>query len=481
MRKAIYIKNQIKLFNPNQSNQIHIVLGLGISGISAAKLLKSEGKNVLVLENNSNDKLINISNKLKSKGIEVILLGEPLHINHFKPWIGRICSIIVSPGVDWENIALKELRKNNINIKGEVELAWERLNHIPSIGITGTNGKTTVTNMIHHILKHNNKNTEMGGNIGKPLSTIALESIKGNHQNLNWLVLELSSYQIESSPKIAPTIGIWTTFTPDHLERHHNLETYFKIKRSLLEKSSIRIYNADDKYLSSKRKELPEGIWVGINKQSFYSHYPKFWIDQKGYICEDKKQLFHSSIIKLPGKHNLQNLLLGTAAAREIGLDHSLIAKSINSFKSISHRLEYLGTVDNLGFYNDSKATNFDSSIIGLRSIPCPIVLLAGGIQKKGDNLPWILQIKKSTKGIVIFGLNASEIKEALLISSYKGEIIVKQNLEEATIASLEIARKTNCKSVLLSPAGASFDQYQSYEERGDHFKSIIKKYITFK
>ena len=131
-------------------------------------------------------------------------------------------------------MALKELRCKNINIQGEVELAWERLNHIPSIGITGTNGKTTVTNMLNHILRLNNLSTDMGGNIGKPISKIALELMKDNYQKLNWLVLELSSYQIESSPKVAPTIGIWTTFTPDHLERHNDIENYFNIKLSLI-------------------------------------------------------------------------------------------------------------------------------------------------------------------------------------------------------------------------------------------------------
>ena len=170
--------------NSKQANEIHIVLGLGASGISAARLLKSEGENVLVLENNSNKSLINISNKLKSEGIKVILLGEPLHINNFTPWIERICSIIVSPGIDWEHKALKELRCKNISTQGEVELAWERLNHIKSIGITGTNGKTTVTNMLNHVLELNNLITDMGGNIGKPLSKIALESKKDNYQEL---------------------------------------------------------------------------------------------------------------------------------------------------------------------------------------------------------------------------------------------------------------------------------------------------------
>ena len=460
-----------------QQNKIHIVLGLGISGINAAKLLKSENKNVLILENYSNKKLIDISEKLISEGINVILLDEPLHINNFTPWIGRISSIIVSPGIDWEHKALKELRSKNITMLGEVELAWSRLRNIPSVGITGTNGKTTVTNMLNHVLKLNNIRTDMGGNIGKALSKIALESKNKNYERLNWLVLELSSYQIEGSPRLSPSIGIWTTFTPDHLERHHNIETYFKIKRRLLEKSSIRIYNSDDNYLINKREELPEGIWVGTNKQSSYPHYPKFWIDEKGYIFENGMKLFHTSVLKIPGKHNLQNLLLVTAAAREIGLDHLSIANSIYSFKAIPHRLEYLGNINKLEFYNDSKATNFDSSVTGLKSVPSPMILLAGGQQKKGDCLNWIEQLKQSTNGVVLFGVSASDLKEKILRSSYKGEIIVEHNLEDATKASIDIAKKTNSKSILLSPACASFDQYQNYEERGDHFKKLVKKY----
>ena len=462
---------------PNQTNQINIVLGLGNSGINAAKLLKSEGKNVLVLENNSNSKLINISQKLKSEGINVKLLNEPLHIRNFTPWLGKISSIIVSPGIDWQHEALQELRSKNIAMQGEVELAWERLNHIPSIGITGTNGKTTVTNMLNHVLKLNNLNTEMGGNIGKALSTIALDIKQNNYQKLNWLILELSSYQIEGSSRLRPRIGIWTTFTPDHLERHHNIENYFKIKRSLLEKSSIRIYNSDDKYLSEKRKELPEGIWIGINKQSSYSHHPKFWIDQKGFIFENQRKLFHTSILKIPGKHNLQNLLLVTAAAREIGLDHSSIAQSIISFKAIPHRLEYLGKTDKVNFYNDSKATNFDSSLTGLKSVPYPIILIAGGKQKKGDCLAWIEQLKQSTNGIVLFGFSAKDLKKTILQSSYEGEIIIKQRLEDATKVAIEIAKETNSKSILLSPACASFDQYSNFEERGNHFKKIVKQF----
>ena len=454
---------------------------MGNSGIYAAKLLNSEGNNVLVLENNLNKKIIDVSQKLKSEGIDVVLLNKPLNIDNFSPWIGKISSIIVSPGIDWEHQALKDLRSKKIAIKGEVELAWERLSHIPTIGITGTNGKTTVTNMMNHVLKLNGLNTDMGGNVGKALSKIALESKQKKNESLNWLVLELSSYQIEGSQTLSPSIGIWTTFTPDHLERHHDIETYFNIKRSLLEKSSIRIYNSDDKYLSNKRNELPKGLWIGIKPQSSYSHYPKFWIDQKGNIHENEKKLFHKSILKIPGKHNLQNLLLVTAAARAIGLDHFSIAKSFNSFKAIPHRLEYLGRVKKLDFYNDSKATNVDSSITGIKSLPSPLILIAGGKRKKGDYHNWIKQIKKSTNGVVLFGASATDLKNKILDYSYEGEIIVKQCLEDATKASIKIARKTNSKVILLSPACASFDQYQNYEERGEHFKSLVKEFGNIK
>ncbi len=464
-----------------QTTKINIVLGLGKSGINAAKLLKAEGNNVLVLENHSNPKLIDISQKLKSEGIDVILLEEQLDINNFTPWIERISTVVVSPGIDWEHKALKELRSKNISMKGEVELAWERLSHIPSIGITGTNGKTTVTNMLNHVIKLNNLQTDMGGNIGKALSKIALESKCKNYQKLNWLILELSSYQIEGSSRLKPSIGIWTTFTPDHLERHHDIDTYFKIKRSLLEKSSIRIYNSDDKYLYSKRKELPEGIWVGINTQYSYSHKPKYWIDQKGYVFEDQIQLFHTSTLKIPGKHNLQNLLLVTAAAREIGLNPKAIAKSINSFKAIPHRLEYLGKIDKIDFYNDSKATNFDSSETGMKSVPFPIILIAGGKRKKGDCLSWVEQLKNSTNGIVLFGVNAIDLKKTILESSYKGEIVLERSLEDATKASIKMAMETKSKTILLSPACSSFDQYKNYEDRGNHFKRIVKEYGIIK
>ncbi len=455
------------------------MLGLGISGVNAAKLLKSKGKEVLVIENNSSKKLQEISNELKEVGIDVILMGKPLSINNFTPWLEKISSVTVSPGIPWDHKALNSLRKKNITIKGETELAWEDLKHIPSIGVTGTNGKTTVTNMLNHSLKLNDLHTEMGGNIGQALSQIAFDFRQKKHHDLNWLIIELSSYQIESSPSITPKIGIWTTFTPDHLERHKDTENYFKIKKSLLERSSTRIYNSDDEYLYKKRNELPEGIWVGINNKSSYSHQPKFWVDEKGFIFENNTQLFNTSILNLPGKHNIQNLLLVTAAMRELGLEHGSIEKSLSSFEGLPHRLEYLGKKDFIQIYNDSKATNYESSITGIKAVPYPSILIAGGEKKKGDTSTWIQEIKQSTKGVILFGKSANSLRVLIKKSDYKGVIIVKDTLDQIVNLSMEIALKVKANSVLLSPACASYDQYRNYEERGDHFKYLVKKLIN--
>ena len=182
--------------------------------------------------------------------------------------------------------------------------------------------------------------------------------------------------------------------------------------------------------------------------------------------------------MKLPGTHNLQNLLLVTAASRELGLDSESIATSVNSFEGLPHRLEYLGKKGFIQIFNDSKATNFESSIIGLKAVPYPSVLIAGGEKKKGDPSIWIEQIKQSTNGINLFGKSANSLKDSIIQSGYKGVIIVKDTLDTVVNLSLKIAYKVNAKCILLSPACASFDQYKNYEERGDHFKYLVKKLI---
>ncbi len=460
--------------NNAKNKPFSIVIGLGASGNGVAKLLLSQGCEVVLFEQNKNANFLKRAQELIALGIQV-KLGTPLEIESFEPWLDKLNLIVISPGIPLDHPTLQKLKTLGIPIKGEVEIAWQSLKNIPWIGITGTNGKTTVTRMLNHVLQSTPLKAPMGGNIGTSVSEIAHNiNYKKNLEPPDWLVVELSSYQLESSQSISPKIGIWTTFTPDHLERHKSLETYFLIKKKLLDNAELRIYNGDDNYLFKSRRILSPGIWTSTNSLSYREHNIDFWINERGYICEQNTELFSATVLKLPGNHNLQNLLLVVAASRRIGLTPLVIKNALKSFNSIPHRIEDLGQIHGAQIYNDSKATNFDSSEIGLQAIEKPIVLIAGGKLKEGDPKKWIEEINKSTSVVVLFGECAKELSTKIKQSKYKGTIYCRRSLEQAVEISIKALASTNSKSLLFSPACASFDQYNNFEERGNHFKDII-------
>ncbi len=456
---------------------ITVVVGLGRSGIAAAKLLNLEGFKVIVIEKAKGEKYEQISRDLESLGIYVVL-GKPLKISSFQPWLTDISCVVISPSIPWDHITLNSLRALGISVKGEISLAWEKLKHIPSIGITGTNGKTTVTKMLGHLFHKNKIAVSLGGNIGVPASEIAFKILTGETQLPKWLVIELSSYQIESAPEISPSIGIWTTFTPDHLERHKTLQKYFDIKKGLLENSFTRIYNSDDKYLKNNRKVLGEGIWISAEEQKNDCEN-QYWINKKGIIFEGKYKLFNSSILKIPGKHNLQNLLMVIAAARTAGLSPESIKESLTDFKGVKHRLEFIGKAQSLKFYNDSKATNYDSSNVALEAINAPLILIAGGIAKEGDSNNWTTQINNYCHGVVLFGSSASLLQLKISSSGFKKKVTIVRDLNQAVKMAISMAEEERVSNILLSPACSSFDQYKDFEERGNHFREIISPLLS--
>tara|TARA_Y100001968_G_scaffold183133_1_gene167732 strand:+ start:6520 stop:7908 length:1389 start_codon:yes stop_codon:yes gene_type:complete len=457
-------------------NSITIVIGLGRSGIAAAKLLHLEKKKVVIIEKNKTEDLKKIGNDLSESGITV-KLGRSLELSSFKEWLNQIDCVVISPSIPWNHETLNKLRDLGITVKGEISLAWERLKNIPWIAITGTNGKTTVTKMLTHVLIKNQTNVLMGGNVGIPASEIAIKLKENNCELPSWIIIELSSYQIEEAPEIKPQIGIWTTLTPDHLERHVTLDKYIQIKKSLIEKSNIRIYNSDDQFLNKSRNELSEGIWVSTKEIKNSLHPVQYWINKKGMIIENKKELFHSSAINIPGKHNLQNLLMVVAASRKVGLLPENIESGLNGFEGVPHRLEHLGSIKNIQIYNDSKATNYDSAFIGIKAIQHPSIIIAGGEEKEGDPAKWLQQINETCSGILLFGSSANSLKKLIQGSGLEKELSIHKDLRQATEAAISMAIKLKASSILLSPACASFDQYKDFEERGNHFKSLIKEF----
>ena len=200
-----------------------IVIGLGRSGLGAARLLHHQGQAVVVLERGEGPDQTSSAAQLRAEGIQVEL-GIPLDINSFKPWRSDMTAVVIGPGIPWDHPTLEILREEGVQVRGEIELAWEALNDIPWIGITGTNGKTTVTHLLSHVLEQAGLRAPMGGNMGVSAAEMALNIKTGDLPRPDWLVMELSSYQIEAGPTVAPSIGIWTTLTPDHLERHGTLE-----------------------------------------------------------------------------------------------------------------------------------------------------------------------------------------------------------------------------------------------------------------
>ncbi len=453
---------------------LQVVLGLGRSGIGAARLLHQRGASVLVLESGDSTALQQRAEALRTEGIDV-RLGVPLEPSSFTALPSRPERVIVSPGIRWDHPTLEALRQGGIRTDGEITTAWEARGTVPWIGITGTNGKTTVTHLIAHLLQQAGLDAPMCGNVGFSAAELALE--RGNGQLPAWLVVELSSYQIESAPALAPLIGVWTTLTPDHLERHGTLDNYRAIKRSLLERSEVRILNGDDPDLRSSTASWDHARWVtaGSREQARAAGFePHLWIEAN-QVCQASGPLLPADALAMPGAHNRQNMLMAVAVGLEVGLSGSVMHEALRSFPGVPHRLELIRQLDGVAWFNDSKATNYDAAEVALKALPGPLVVLAGGEAKQGDAAGWLTGLQREARAVVLFGAAREAFHQLLLNSHYAGAIQVVEGLSEAVPLARRIAAECHCQAVLLSPACASFDQYRDYEERGDHFRQLVQ------
>ena len=452
-----------------------IVVGLGRSGIGAARLLHHNGIPVSVMERGNTPQDEERAAPLRQQGIEVTL-GLPLEPESFQPWHGCFDTVVIGPGIAWDHPTLHSLRSQGIRVRGEMDLAWQALRHLPWVGITGTNGKTTVTHLLSHVLECAGLRAPMGGNMGVSAAEMALQLKQASGPEPDWMVMELSSYQIEATPELAPRIGLWTTLTPDHLERHGTLEAYRAIKRGLLERSDLAIFNADDPDLRQQRGSWqPRGIWVSAAGPRPDGQDADLWIDADDQVRAADGPLFPATALAMPGLHNRQNLLMVTAAARRIGLPAAEIEAALRRFPGVPHRLELLGTVNGLSVFNDSKATNYDAAEVGLRAMTAPVVVLAGGETKRGEAAGWLKQLKQRACAVVLFGAGAEELQTLIDASGFPGVLHRCQDLPEAVPLALAEGCRLKAASLLLSPACASFDQYTDFEARGDHFRQLIQ------
>jgi UDP-N-acetylmuramoylalanine--D-glutamate ligase len=449
------------------------VIGLGKSGVAAARLLKREGWEVELGDKNTSPNLLKQQKELASEQITV-KLGYTLELEGSD--LPKL--IVVSPGVPWDATLLVKARELGIETIGEMELAWRYLNNVPWIGITGTNGKTTTTALTGAIFQAAGLNAPACGNIGYAATEVALIP-----ELPDWVIGEISSYQIESSSTLAPRIGIWTTFTPDHLARHKTLENYYNIKAQLLNRSELQVMNGDDAYLRKfAASQYKDAYWTSVSGESGLISGKGFYL-QDGWVVEKitnksaPLRIVRTSTLRMVGTHNLQNLLMSVAAARLAGIEPEAIARGVSEFPGVAHRLEHICTWENIDFINDSKATNYDAAEVGLASVKSPAILIAGGETKEGDDTAWLAKIQQKAAAVVLFGSAAPIFSQRLREVGYSNFVDVG-TISNAVPQAAELAKKHQAAVVLLSPACASFDQYPNFEVRGDDFRKVCLEFV---
>ena len=449
------------------------IIGLGRTGIGVARLLHSQGHPVTLLESRDGSGQQAAAAFLHGEGIAV-RLGVPLALESLSE--PRPAAVVVSPGIRWDHPELERMRAAGVAVLGEMTVAARATAAIPWVGITGTNGKTTVTHLVHHLLSQGGLQAPLCGNVGISAAEVSLQILEGEAPRPDWLVVELSSYQIEQSPELTPAIGVWTTLTPDHLERHGTLDHYRAIKRRLLENATVRILNADDPDLRSRAAGWDQAQWITARPLAELPAglRPRLWIAH-GQVQGPEGPLFAADALAMPGAHNLQNMLMAAAVALQAGLQPAVIEAALRGFPGVPHRLERIRERGGIAWFNDSKATNYDAAEVALKALQGPLVVLAGGEAKQGDADGWIAGLRREARAVVLFGAARESFRERLQASAYDGAIHTVEGLSEAVPLARLIAAERNCRAVLLSPACASFDQYRDFEARGEHFRQLVQ------
>jgi UDP-N-acetylmuramoylalanine--D-glutamate ligase len=437
-----------------------LVVGLGKSGVASALFLKAHGARVTVSDTKSGDELRNEIPVLLDHGITVETGG------HGERTFRGQDLIVVSPGVPVDAPPLVQARALGESVIGEIELAALFLPG-PIVAITGSNGKTTTTTLTGEIMTAAGFPALVGGNIGTPAISLA-EHAKPE----SVVVLEVSSFQLETIQTFRPKVAVVLNVTPDHLDRHRTLEAYVDAKARIFENqqgSDFAVLNADDPtcvamatrtraqvFWFSRQKEVQQGAWVRDGNILFR--------DGAG-----QKEIMQVSENPLKGAHNLENVLAAVCAGALMGCAPDKIRQAVRDFKAVEHRLEYVATIRGVDYYNDSKATNVDATIKALESFPANIHLILGGKDKGSDYTVLNDLLRQRVKRVYTIGAAAAKIE-----SQIKGaEIVHAETLENAIRRANAAAQPGDV--VLLAPACASFDQFKSYEHRGKVFKEIVR------
>lgn len=440
-----------------------LVLGFSKSGISAAKYLNSVGADVYITEYREQKK--DDAEKLK----EILELGINVEFGgHSDEFIKDSYVAVTSPGIPPKSEIMSRLKAENINIISEVELAFNETSK-PFIAITGTNGKTTTTALTAHILSSEYK-AEPCGNYGVPPCDLLNEKI-------DYFVCECSSFQLEYSPAFTPQIAVFTNLTPDHIDWHGGVENYFQAKARIFKKpqaAAFAVLNAKDERLVQLAKECGGTVFFFDGEIGENCCYIK---DETIFFKRNNKEEKIITLEDCPliGNHNYQNVMCSVIVAKLEGISNEHIKESIMSFKVPEHRLEKFAQIGKTVFYNDSKATNPEASLVAINSFNnTDVALIAGGRDKNTDLKGFCDAINEHIKTVILIGEAADRFEENLKTNGFEN-IIREETMQSAIDKSIEL----NPDVVLLSPACASFDMFTGYEERGKVFKEYVLSKIN--
>lgn len=442
-------------------NRKLVVLGAGESGVGTAILGKQKGYDVFVSD----------QGKIEEKYKEVIINNDILFEEgkHTESKIMDADLVMKSPGIPEKVPLVKQLKSKGIPVISEIEFASKHTNGI-IVGITGSNGKTTTTMLIDHILKKANLNVGMGGNIGVSFA----QQVAKNNYDIH--VLELSSFQLDGIVSFAPHIAIITNITPDHLDRYdYKFENYVHSKFRITEnqtENDFLIYDADDKVISEwlkNNKTRAALLPVSLEKELEQGVYLKN--DNIIIKYKTEETLMNISTLALKGKHNTKNAMMSSMATSLLKVRNATIRESLEDFEGAEHRLEFVLKINGVQYINDSKATNVNATFYALDSVKAPTVWIVGGVDKGNDYLDLMPFVREKVKAIICLGLDNRKIMQTF--GNVIDLIVETAGAEEAVKVAYKIADKGD--TVLLSPACASFDLFENYEDRGNKFKEAVR------
>ncbi|HJB83322.1 MAG TPA: UDP-N-acetylmuramoyl-L-alanine--D-glutamate ligase [Candidatus Mediterraneibacter intestinavium] len=447
-----------------------LVFGSGISGEAASRLLLQKGAEVVLYDGNDSldaDKILGEITWEEGQKARVVL-GR-LSEQQEDEMLDGLSLVVMSPGVPTDLPVVEKMRAKGIPVWGEIELAYV-FGKGQVLAITGTNGKTTTTALLGEIMKNCKESVFVVGNIGTPYTEVALRT-----EEESVVVAEVSSFQLETIHTFRPKVSAILNITPDHLNRHHTMEAYIGAKediaRNQTEEDFCVLNYEDDVLRAFGEKTGAEVLYFS----SAHKLEKGVYLDGTKIICDIDRpiEICDVSELKILGTHNHENVMAAVAMAYAFGVPVEIIRSTLREFQGVEHRIEFVAEKNGVAYYNDSKGTNPDAAIKGIRAMNRPTVLIGGGYDKDSDYDEWIEAFDGKVKKLVLLGATREKIAETAERHGFR-DIVLADSFEEAFAQCVEAAQPGD--AVLLSPACASWGMFKNYEERGDKFKELVNR-----